>query len=113
VRTFSSVVVEFAHDAERLIAGFDKLFQILGAAIEKRYGIASPYDLRSILLSCDPGLLPSSAINTDFTIQRRAEVSFSQNRYFCTGPFPTDEMLDLLAQIEQALLQTSASEKDS
>lgn len=40
-----------------------------------------------------------------FSIQRRAEVPFTDNRYFSEAPLPTEIHLDLLAQYEEDVAQ--------
>jgi hypothetical protein len=38
-----------------------------------------------------------------FTIERRADVPFVENKYFSTAPLPTDEHLKVLEDFEAAL----------
>jgi hypothetical protein len=43
---------------------------------------------------------PKKPLYAPFTIQRRAECAFSENKYFSEAPLPTDVHLDLLEQFE-------------
>jgi hypothetical protein len=60
------------------------------------------YEPLSVAVGHDP-LSRKNPIAT-FTIQRRAETKFSENKYFSESPLPTDEHLKLLVEYEKDLL---------
>jgi hypothetical protein len=48
--------------------------------------------------------MPRKSIHAPFTIQRRAEAFFSENKYFSEAPLPTDVHIHLLEQFEADVL---------
>lgn len=53
-----------------------------------------------IVLTLQSDQVPRKSLNAPFTIQRRAEVAFSDNKYFSEAPLPTDIHIGLLEQFE-------------
>jgi hypothetical protein len=52
------------------------------------------------VLTLNSDVLPRKPLHAAFTIQRRAETAFSENKYYSEAPLPTDVHLDLLRQFE-------------
>lgn len=102
-RLFSSIVVEFENEVGAMLGGLEAVCEVFSAALRDQYGITEPYSIRNLVLSADPMALPSSAIQTDVTVQRRTEIPFSANRFYCTGPFRTTELATLMERAEHAL----------
>ena len=73
----------------------------LSGSVESSLGHAFPYEVTSISFGYDTThMKPSAPI---FTIERRADVPFSENKHFSTAPLPTNEHLKLLEDFEAAL----------
>lgn len=70
-------------------------------SVSKNLGQPLPYELVSINFNFDQ-LLTKFAPGP-FTIERRQDVPFSENKYFSTAPLPTNEHLSLLEEFEAAL----------
>jgi hypothetical protein len=56
------------------------------------------------VLTIHSDMLPRKPLHAPFTIQRRAETAFSENKYFSEAPFPTDVHIQLLEQFEADVL---------
>jgi len=108
IRYFSAVVVEFDEPILDLLKGFRDVCGIFNAALWNNYGLKQQYGVRNLTFSCDPAELPSSAVATDVGIQRRLEIPFSANRFYCNGPFKSAEFINLLERAEAALKAAKA-----
>jgi hypothetical protein len=60
------------------------------------------------ILTLNSDALPRKPLHAPFTIQRRAETAFSENKYYSEAPLPTDLHLSLLEQFEADVLASSA-----
>lgn len=54
----------------------------------------------STVLTINSEQVPRKALHAPFTIQRRVDTPFSENKYFSESPFPTEIHLNLLQQLE-------------
>lgn len=102
-RHFSAVVVEFEHATSEMMRGLERACALFSEAIREQYGFDAPYDLKSINLAGDHQKLPASVVGTEVSIQRRADFPFEANRWYCTGPFPTETLVGLLERAEAAM----------
>ncbi|MEI7668533.1 MAG: hypothetical protein WCJ33_00420 [Pseudomonadota bacterium] len=99
----SHLVVEFDSDLDNFIKPFAKISKLLSTLINETYDISVKVDFSGFAISADSTLLPSyltPIFNNNFTINRRIGIAFSQNRYYCTAPFPTDKHIKLLENVE-------------
>jgi hypothetical protein len=84
---------------------FHKLNPLLGNIsnmITSKLGQPLKYEPTGIVFNVDPTatkLAPGA-----FTVERRAELPFSDNKYFSTAPLATQDHLDALKEFEKALL---------
>ena len=73
----------------------------LSSSVANSLGHVFPYEVTGIFFGYDTThTKPNAPI---FTIERRADVPFAENKYFSTAPLPTDEHLRLLKDFEAAL----------
>jgi hypothetical protein len=73
----------------------------LSGSVESSLGHIFPYEVTSISFGYDTThTKPNAPI---FTIERRADVPFTENKHFSTAPLPTNEHLKLLEDFETAL----------
>jgi hypothetical protein len=64
-------------------------------------GFKFPYEMNSVGFGFDTTHLRPNAGR--FTIERRADTPFSENKYFASAPLPTHEHISLLEEFEAAL----------
>jgi hypothetical protein len=73
----------------------------LSSSVANGLGHVFPYEVTGIFFGYDTThTKPNAPI---FTIERRADVPFAENKYFSTAPLPTEEHLKLLKDFEAAL----------
>jgi hypothetical protein len=73
----------------------------LSSSVADSLGHVFPYEVTSLFFGYDTThTKPNAPV---FTIERRADVPFAENKYFSTAPLPTDEHLKLLKDFEAAL----------
>jgi hypothetical protein len=58
----------------------------------------APWEPITLTISSD--VWPRKPIHAPFTIQRRADAAFAENKYFSEAPFPTDLHISMLEQFE-------------
>jgi hypothetical protein len=75
----------------------DKITKSVAGSI----GFMFHYEANSIGFGYDTAHVKSNA--SRFVIERRADTSYSENKYFSSAPLPTDEHLSLLNEYEAAL----------
>jgi len=75
-----------------------KLAQRANDAIDQIIGDKTPW--QPIILTLNSDQIPRKPTNAPFTIQRRGDVAFSENKYYSESPFPTDVHLALLERFE-------------
>lgn len=76
-----------------------KLAQRANDAIAQIIGDKTPWQPTILTLNSDQ--FPRKPINAPFTIQRRGETAFSENKYYSEAPFPTDVHIALLERFEE------------
>lgn len=82
-----------------------KLAQRAKEAIAEIVGDKTPW--QPIILTLNSEQIPRKAANAPFTIQRRAETAFSENKYYSEAPLPTDVHLALLEQFEEDIRRSA------
>jgi hypothetical protein len=96
----SSIVVEFERAFDKLLRhSFSSEFS---STLKEHHGFAQPVNLSKLAFSIDPMLLPPSR-NGQLIIERRAGVTYSKNRFFCSAPLPTDVLIHLMEKFEQII----------
>jgi hypothetical protein len=59
------------------------------------------------ILTMNSEQIPRKPLHAPFTIQRRAETTFAENKYFSEAPLPTDEHLKLLEAFETDVIAST------
>ena len=73
----------------------------LSSSVADSLGHVFPYEVTGVFFGYDTThTKPNAPI---FTIERRADVPFTENKYFSTAPLPTEEHLKLLKDFETSL----------
>lgn len=103
--------VTFFSDAPLLVVGTPvaTLASDASAAVSAVWHEPIVYEPMILTIGHDP--LSRKYALPPFTIQRRAEAPFSDNKYFSEAPLPTEIHLKLLAQYEKDVLAKSTSSK--
>ena len=96
----SAIVVEFGKPLEGLLSRWGEFQEIFWAPIRKLYEIDEPIGMFRLAVGCDPIRVSKASIMSDVHIERRTKEPFSSNRYFCTGPLRTREMIAALEALE-------------
>jgi hypothetical protein len=108
IKRFAYVsTLTFHSDAPILGASpaLNKLATTTSEAVSEIWQEPVRYDPMIITLGHDPLARKYGIAN--FTIQRRAEARFSENKYFSEAPLPTDVHLKFLEQYEKDVLTTA------
>lgn len=62
------------------------------------------------VLTIHSDIWPRKPLHAAFTIQRRAEAAFSENKFFSEAPFPTDTHIQLLEKFETETREIASRE---
>lgn len=73
----------------------------LSERVPQFFGLPVSYEPTTIVIGFDPLTLKTAP--SAFTIDRRADAPFSENKYFSQAPLPTQEHIGLLEEIEREL----------
>ena len=87
---------------DRLHPALSKLAERLTRRVPEYYGQSVEYQPASTVVAYDP--LSIKAGPASFSIERRADTLFKENKYFSTAPLPTDEHISLLQDFEADVL---------
>jgi hypothetical protein len=100
----SQVVVEFDTKLAALLPAFEKIGALVSKEMSQLYETSLALDFGRIDLIVDKDRADLNHIAPKFLIERRAGVSFSQERYYCSASMHTASHLRILEQIEKMLL---------
>jgi len=94
----------FRSDVPLLMTGpIERLTRAISAEVAKIFPHETVYQPTGFSIGHDALLRKYS--RASFTLQRRAEVPLTDNKYFSESPLPTDIHLELLAQYEKDVAQ--------
>jgi hypothetical protein len=100
-RTYTSaVVVAFETAVEPALGKLAQVCELLSRSLKAAYGWDYHYNLLRFGFSVDPRTIPHLR-NTAFTIERRVNAPYEENRYYSFAPLQTEEHLRVLEQIER------------
>jgi hypothetical protein len=103
-RTYgSAVVVDFDVSIDAFIKQHETISSILSSSYTKMTGRDCTYQGYRLAWMSDPADLPPHT-HTQFSIERRAGVPYSENRYYSVASLSTAEHLSVLQQIEALFL---------
>lgn len=99
----SHFVVDFDESIEAAFGRFEPITSEMQAALKESYNYDHPVQFNRVTFSVDLASAPPlPGTRTDFWIERRVGVPFSQNRYFSACGLPTEKHLRLLERFERA-----------
>lgn len=102
-RYASSVVVELDASINGAITIFNEFSAAVSSAINDVYGWDYGVDAARIHFMVDPERVPPNTM-LNFTIEQRAGLPFSANRYFSAASVPTSTHIELLEGFEHGLM---------
>jgi hypothetical protein len=97
-KTYVSQLTFFTDVLDRLHPALSKLAQRLTTRVPQFYGQQLAYTPSVVNIGYDP--LTVKAGPAPFTIERRADTPFTENKYFSSAPLPTDEHIEMLEAFE-------------
>lgn len=105
-RTYMSwLVVDFEESAvASIVSKFSRIQNLIQSSFESAYGQRHSFELFRIAFNVDPKLLPPHTL-TDYSIDRRGGVSYSEDRFFCGAPLQTKQHVEFLESFEKILAQ--------
>ena len=101
----STVVVDFETSINKLFSSFDKISSV----ITKFNIVDDPVQVNGLRFDADPMNLPASLVQlnpTSFSIHRRVDVSYGENRYYCDAHMKTPDHIRALEEIEKVASST-------
>jgi hypothetical protein len=99
----SSLVTEFDVSLDNALMAFQQLKDQFSEIIQTTFGFPEKAAVSRIAFGVDPTTLPHLT-SFEFIIERRASVSYSQNRYFSSTTLETESHLQLLQNLERRIL---------
>jgi hypothetical protein len=99
----SNVVVEFDRAADSLINKWAEVSRLMESFASIHLKMQQPIRIRTIQFSSDPTKVTGGA-TADFAIERRANAPYEQNRFWCSGPLKTQELIDFLEKLERTAI---------
>lgn len=112
----NDVVVEFDHGIEQYLAFIGKIEGMISSAILKNESSMPKFALKRIAFGregFDPAERAMALVSpldiietTDFVIERRIKVPYSENRYYSRAPLRSSEHFSVLEQIEEVMSST-------
>jgi hypothetical protein len=109
-RTYTSnLIVDFDKIPHGPLVQYEVMSRRLSAALKASRGWDLPIELQRLAFQADPtNLLPHMMpqTSTQFAIERRAGMPFSDNRFWSTAPLRTREHINVLELIEHDLAST-------
>lgn len=100
----SAVIVEFDADANEFVSKFELVQNALTQRIRGLYGIKEGVKLKRISWACDPTIVPQSDQYSEFVLERRLSSPYNHQRFHSVAPFPTNDNIAELRNIEHILL---------
>jgi hypothetical protein len=102
----SNIVVELNPGLENRIEVFSRIENILNTAIKRR---RMPFKIKRLSFGFGDIIIPSDVTmetleGSDFVIERRAGEPYEDNRYFSSAPIQSTRHIQLLGEVEKALL---------
>jgi hypothetical protein len=100
IRYQSHIIVEFDKQLSTLIVNFENITDVLGKYYSQLYGISNSPKLNRLSFRCDPQSLPQGAMETHFSLERRANHPFTDERFFSVAPLTSAAHVAILEEIE-------------
>jgi hypothetical protein len=100
----SQVIVEFDTRLAALVPTFNRIASLIAEEIGDLYGGLAPVDFFRLDFQIDREKSDIRHAVPRFMIERRADIPFSQERYYCSALMHTKSHLRVLEQVEKMLV---------
>jgi hypothetical protein len=97
----SSIVVDFETSPLKLLRTFERIAELISSRTVTIVPGRQQMKFARLDFEIDKKDLPGQAAISKFIIERRAHVSFEQERYFSSAPMTTSNHIETLEEIEQ------------
>lgn len=98
----STVVIEFERSPARLVAGYEKLVELINSKTDTLMKKSASVQFTRLGFEMDPNELSEGQVAVPkFILERRGGVEYSKERYFSSATMQTAAHLDVLAEIEK------------
>lgn len=104
----SRIVVEFDGPVQKTISAIDKICTYVSSHMSALYNQELNMEFNALAIASDPFNLPakiSNLIQADFSIVRRVNQSYEDNRYYSKAGVTTQIHLDFLEKFEELALE--------
>lgn len=102
IRFISQIVVDFQRELSAVITGYERIIAYIQLALEEEYNVMLKLGLSKIEFDTDQAEKATLQVSK-FIIERRVNMPFDQERYYCSAPLRTKEHVNLLEKIEGVL----------
>jgi hypothetical protein len=101
----SQMVVEFDRSPEKLLRSLDQIAEIISAPLKEAYDPAIHMQFSRLDFDVDrsPGKPPINRLVQRFGIERRLDIPFEKQRFFCVAPMRTNTHIAALEAIEKLI----------
>jgi hypothetical protein len=99
-RFVSQIVIEFDKPLSKLINGFESLTRLVSEKLNTVYDAKVNLEFGRIDFASSDQV---SLRMPNFIIERRLNIPFSRERYYCSAPLRTNDHIEVLEQIEGAI----------
>jgi hypothetical protein len=98
----STVVVEFERSPARLIAGYEKLTELINSRTETIMKKSASMQFARLGFEMDPKEMADGQVAVPkFILERRGNIEFAKERYFSSATMRTAAHLEVLTEIEK------------
>jgi hypothetical protein len=101
----SQIVVEFDRPPEKLLRSLDQIVEIISKPLRETYDTENPMQFSRLDFDFDrsPGTPPIARLVQRFGIERRVEIPFEKQRFFCVASMRTSSHIAALEAIESLI----------
>ena len=97
----STLIVDFDRPLSRLLSGYERISEIISSRAITILPEKRPLQFSRLDFEVDKKTVEGQIALPKFVLERRAGVSFSQNRYYCLAPMQTTTHIEVLTEIEK------------
>ena len=101
----SQIIVEFEKPLANLISKFSQLSEMINEQLSPSYGKLEPVDFARLDFELDKKSMPVGMTVPRIVIERRTNIPFNKERYFCGAPMRTSGHIQFLEEVERVLIR--------